>query len=74
MDLRRMLEEQSLDYTRAIVLDLSAVTYLPSAAVAVLLRASQKFAESGSVLELAASSGSVAQRVLTVCAIPHRSY
>ena len=57
-----------------IVLDLTGVTYLPSTAVAVLARASQEFKSSGTTFEVAAAAGSVAQRVLTVCAMPHRSY
>ena len=50
------------------------MTYLPSAAVGVLAKATQQFDSAGSNLELAAAVGSVAQRVLTVCAMPHRSY
>ena len=73
-DLQRALEEHSEGYARETVLDLTGVTYLPSAAVAVLARASQEFMSSGTTFELAAASGSVAQRVLTVCAIPHRAY
>ena len=74
VDLRRALEEHSEGYARGTVLDLSGVTYLPSTAVAVLARASQEFKSSGTTFELAAAAGSVAQRVLTVCAMPHRSY
>jgi anti-anti-sigma regulatory factor len=74
MNLRRSLEEHSLGYTRATVLDLSGVTYLPSAAVAALFTVTQQFAVSGTSFEVTAASGSVAQRILTVCAMPHRSY
>ncbi len=72
--LRAALEEHSQGYTSGLVLDLSGVTYLPSAAVGVLAKATQQFDSAGSNLELAAAAGSVAQRVLTVCAMPHRSY
>jgi anti-anti-sigma factor len=72
--LRTALEEHSQGYAAGLVLDLSGVTYLPSAAVGALAKAGQQFAASGSSLELAAASGSVAERVLTVCAMPHRSY
>ena len=72
--LRAALEERSQGYASGLVLDLTGVTYLPSAAVGVLAKASQQFASSGSSLELAAAAGSVAERVLTVCAMPHRSY
>jgi anti-anti-sigma factor len=72
--LREGIEKQSQMYSLGIVLDLSAATYLPSAAVGVLVRASQDFAEAGTPFELAAASGTIAERVLTVCAMPHRAY
>jgi anti-anti-sigma regulatory factor len=53
--------------------DLTGATYLPSVAIAVLVRAGQGFAASGARFELVATSGSLAQRVLTVSAMPHRS-
>lgn len=72
--LRVAIDEHSGDGTTGLVVDLSAVTYLPSAAVGVLARASQQFETKGTPFELAAATGSVAQRVLTVCAMAHRSY
>ena len=72
--LREGIEKQSQMYSRGIVLDLSAATYLPSAAVGVLVRASQEFAQAGTPFELAAAAGTIAERVLTVCAMPHRAY
>lgn len=72
--LRTSIHEHSQGYTSGLTLDLSGVTYLSSAAVGVLAKLRQEFSTSGAHLELAAGSGSVAQRVLTVCAIPHRSY
>jgi anti-anti-sigma factor len=72
--LRSALEERRQDHPDSLVLDLTGVTYLSSAAVGVLAKARQEFETSGADLELAARSGSVAERVLTVCAMPHRSY
>lgn len=72
--MRSAIEEQSQGFTRRLTLDLSGVTYLPSAAVGVLAKAGEAFSASGADLELAARSGSVAERILTVCAIPHLSY
>jgi anti-anti-sigma factor len=72
--LREGIEKQSHMYSLGIVLDLSAATYLPSAAVGVLVRADQEFAEAGTSFELAAAAGTIAERVLTVCAMPHRAY
>jgi anti-anti-sigma factor len=72
--LREGIEKQSQMYSLGIVLDLSAATYLPSATVGVLVRAAQEFAEAGTPFELAAAAGTIAERVLTVCAMPHRAY
>ena len=72
--LRSAIKERSQEYASSVTLDLSAVTYLSSAAVGVLAKAGQAFSTPGADLELTAKSGSVAERVLTVCAIPHLSY
>ncbi len=72
--LREGIEKHSQMYSVGMVLDLSAVTYLPSTAVGVLVRAAQEFATAGTTFELAAATGTIAERVLTVCAMPHRSY
>lgn len=72
--LRLAIEKHSLSYTRGITVDLTGATYVPSVAVGVLVRAGQSFAESGAGFELAAAEGSAAHRVLTVSAMPHRTY
>ena len=72
--LREGIEQHSEWFSQALVVDLTSVTYLPSAAVGVLAKAGQSFAETGATLELAAATGSIAERVLTVCAMPHRTY
>ena len=72
--LREGVEKHSQMYSVGMVLDLSDVTYLPSTAVGVLVRADQEFAAAGTTFELAAAAGTIAERVLTVCAMPHRAY
>ena len=72
--LQSAIEEHSNQRTAPLVVDLTGVTYLPSAAVGMLFRVGRDFAEVGTSLEFAAASGSTAQRVLTVCAMPHRAY
>ena len=72
--LREGIEKHSQMYSLGMVLDLSSVTYLPSTAVGVLVRADQEFATAGTAFELAAATGTIAERVLTVCAMPHRAY
>jgi anti-anti-sigma factor len=72
--LQTAIEEHSNHRTEPLVVDLTGVTYLPSAAVGMLFRVGRDFAEVGTSLEFAAATGSTAQRVLTVCAMPHRAY
>jgi anti-anti-sigma factor len=72
--LRDFLGERGREQGEGLVVDLSGVTYLPSAAVGVLARETQNLDAAGVSLELAAAAGSVAQRVLTVCAMAHRAY
>lgn len=71
--LRRAIEEHSAGFTTRLTVDLTRATYLPSVAVAVLVRAGESFAASGAPFELTAATGSLAQRVLTVSAMPHRA-
>jgi anti-anti-sigma factor len=72
--LREGIEKHSQMFAVGLVVDLTAVTYLPSTAVGMLVRAHQEFATAGTELELAAAAGTIAERVLTVCAMPHRAY
>lgn len=71
--LRDTLTSHTDDYSKSLVIDLSSVDYLPSAAVGVLARAQQQAAGSGQSLDLVASDGTIAQRVLVVCGLPHRT-
>ena len=71
--LRLAIEQHSLGYTRGTTVDLTGATYLPSAAIGVLARAARQFVASGEPFELTAAAGSIAHRVLTVSAMPHRA-
>jgi|SRR5690349_20762806 anti-anti-sigma factor len=73
-ELRRAIEGCSKEYRTGLVVDLTGVTFLPSVAIGMLVRAEQSFEAAGSSFELAAQTGSMAQRVLTVSAMPFRSY
>ena len=73
VDLRSALTTHSGDPSQGLVVDLSAVTFLPSLAVGVLARAREEALGAGVPFEMVASDGSVAQRVLAVCALPYRS-
>ena len=73
LSLRDAIETHTESYSRALAVDLSAVDYLPSAAVGVLAQALQKSTGAEQPLELVAADGTIAQRVLQVCALPHRA-
>ncbi|MFC4783214.1 STAS domain-containing protein [Nocardioides sp. MAHUQ-72] len=70
--LRNLLAEHGTTPGTALVVDLSAADYLPSVAVGVLTRALGAAQRAGAEIELVARRGSVAQRVLHVCALPYR--
>ena len=55
-----------------LVVDLSEVGYLPSVGVGVITRALGNAARTGAEIILVARPGTVAQRVLMVCALPYR--
>lgn len=63
-ELRRKLESLLADHTRDLVMDLSSVGSLPSAAVGVIAAARADMRAHFHRLDLVAASGSVADRVL----------
>lgn len=72
VSLREAVVEASGSFTRPLAIDLSAVSFIPSAAVGVLATAQQRGSTSGHPVDLVAADGTIAQRVLTVCALPYR--
>lgn len=72
-ELRDAIRKHSGDYSHPVVVDLSGVEYLPSAAIGVLAKSMQEAEARGHAVELVALDGTVAQRVLQVCALPHRT-
>jgi len=70
--LRNLLAEHGTAPGSRLVVDLSGVDHLPSVAVGVLTRALASASRAGADLSLVAAQGSVAQRVLVVCALPFR--
>lgn len=70
--LRNALREQTADYTASLAVDLTDADYLPSVAVSVLVAAIRNAEQNGAELALVAAAGTIAQRVLMVCALPYR--
>lgn len=54
----------------AVTVDLSDVTFLPSAAVSVLVTAMRAADQAGTAFDLVATSGTISHRVLTICGVP----
>ena len=69
--LRNALREQTADYTRSLTVDLTDADYLPSVAVSVLVAAMRSAEQNGTSVSLVAAAGTIAQRVLMVCALPY---
>jgi anti-sigma B factor antagonist len=53
-----------------VTVDLSEVTFLPSAAVSVLVTAMRAAEQSDTRLDAVATSGTISHRVLTICGVP----
>lgn len=70
--LRNALREQTGEHTAALTVDLTDADYLPSVAVSVLVAAMRSNEQNGVDLTLVAAPGTIAQRVLMVCALPYR--
>ncbi|MDO9457681.1 STAS domain-containing protein [Nocardioides sp.] len=71
--LRDAISAHSADYSRDLVVDLTGVLYLPSVAVGVLAKAHKQSTTAGHPIDLLAAEATIAQRVLQVCALPHRT-
>jgi anti-anti-sigma factor len=70
-ELRELIGTGSAGLQKDLVVDLSAVDFLPSAAVGVLAKARATAQANGATITFAATEGSIAQRVLTICGLPH---
>lgn len=69
--LRQDLRTYTGDHALGLRVDLSAVTFLPSTALSVLLTSRVESEQLGSDLRFETTPASVAGRALTVCAIPY---
>ena len=61
----------SLTYPSVANIDLTDVTFMPSPAIGVLATSQDKARRNGADLTLVAAPGSMAARLLTICAIDH---
>lgn len=72
-ELREQVLLHSHDFSKPLVVDLSGVQFLPSVAVGVLATTLRSAANASGSLELLAAEGTIAQRVLQITALPHRT-
>lgn len=70
--LREAIDEHSEGFTQDLIVDLSDVVFLPSLGIAVLAVALRTARERGTVVELVAAKGTIAEHVLEICGLPHR--
>jgi anti-anti-sigma factor len=71
VELRDLLRAITADLVGELRVDLTDVDFLPSVAIGVLAAARAAAAKGTGSIVLAAAPGSMAQRVLTICGLPH---
>jgi anti-anti-sigma factor len=69
VELRDALAKSSQELTTDLAVDLGAVTFLPSPAIGVLATSQAGARRNGATLTFVAPDGSVAARLLTICAL-----
>jgi anti-anti-sigma factor len=68
-ELRDAIAKSSSELTSDLAIDLGAVTFLPSPAIGVLATAQATARRNGAGITFVAPEGSVAARLLTICAL-----
>lgn len=71
LELRDAIAEATGELTSSLAVDLEQVSFLPSPALGVLATAQAKARRNGADLVLVAPEGTVAQRLLVICALDH---
>jgi anti-anti-sigma factor len=71
VELRDLLRAITDDLVGELRIDLADVDFLPSVAIGVLAAAQGAAAKRGASITFVAAKGSIAQRVLTICGLPH---
>ena len=71
VELRETIAKATDDLTSQLAIDLADVTFMPSPAIGVLATSQAKARRNGTDVVLVAPSGTIAQRLLTICALDH---
>jgi anti-anti-sigma factor len=71
IELRETIVKATDELKSPLAIDLTDVTFMPSPAIGVLATSQDKARRNGADLTLVAAPGSMAARLLTICAIDH---
>ena len=71
VELRDAIAKATRELTAGLAVDLEHVSFLPSPAIGVLASAQAKARRNGADLVLVAPAGTIAQRLLVICALDH---
>ena len=71
IELRETILKASHELTSDLAVDLAHVTFMPSPAIGVLAAAQTQARDQGATLTFVAPAGTVAGRLLTICALDH---
>jgi anti-anti-sigma factor len=71
IELRNAISTATDELTSTLSVDLTEVTFMPSPAIGVLATSQAKARRNGADLVLVAPAGTIAQRLLTICALDH---
>jgi anti-anti-sigma factor len=70
-ELRETITKATKELTSGLAVDLADVSFLPSPAIGVLATAKEDARSHGATITFVAPEGSVAARLLTICALDH---
>lgn len=73
-EFRACLREATADFTQSATVDLTAVTYLPSSALGVLVAAVRRSAGAEREVDLVAAKGTIAANILAITGLPNRAH
>lgn len=71
VELRDTIAKTTAELTSSLAIDLADVTFMPSPAIGVLATSQAKARRNGADIVLVAPAGTVAQRLLAICALDH---
>jgi anti-anti-sigma factor len=73
VQLREQLTLDTGGFSSGLAIDLTEVTFMPSPAIGVLASSVEKARRNGATITLVAPEGTIAGRLLTICALDHQT-